>query len=319
MNPKYRARSGRLLPRPQPGRQIPHPCTWIGWHVHYIGHPNPSTTTKVNLKGSRVLITGASSGIGERVALQLAEKGAHLFLTARSEEALESVAQSCRELGVRVDVLPSDVTDPDGCRRIVENAVDALQGLDLIILSAGLSMGARFDEITDLSLFDRIMRVNYLGTVYVTHFALPALKRSRGMIVGLSSHTGLTGVPTRSAYAASKHAVNGFLDSIRIELRPFGVRVLVVSPGPVATAVRSAALGPDGRELGPHLGHTHRQAMPVDVCAAQIIRAIERDRRQLVMTFKARVGRWVRLAFPSLIDRVAEREIGRFTVTSDPG
>lgn len=263
----------------------------------------------MNLNGKRIVITGASSGIGATLAMQLAHKGAHLALGARSESKLAEVAAECRSAGARAETCPTDVTNPEQCRRLVETALDRLGGIDVLIHSAGTSMWARFEEITDLSVFERIMRVNYLGAVHTTYFALDPLRQSRGMIVGISSLTGLTGVPTRSAYAASKHALQGFLDSIRIELRRDGVNVLVVSPGLVATSVRSAALGPDGRPVGNRRGYEEAIAMPVDVCVRKIVRAMERERRELVMTGKARVGRWVKLVLPGLIDRVAERSV----------
>jgi short-subunit dehydrogenase len=168
-------------------------------------------------------------------------------------------------------------------------------------------MWARFDEVTDLSLFERLMRVNYLGAVYCTHFALPHLVRAGGLIVAVSSLTGKTGVPTRTGYAASKHAMQGFFDSLRIELKERGVDVLVVSPGFVATDVRARAVGGDGRPLGKSKRREDRRTMPVERCAELIAAAMEKRRRELVMGPPGAL--FMKLLAPAVIDRLAARAI----------
>ncbi len=175
-----------------------------------------------------------------------ASRGDNVVLAARNEDELRKLAKEC---GPNALVVKTDVTDPKQCEAMVKAAVDRFGGIDVLVNNAGISMWARFREITDLTLFERIMKVNYLGTVYSTHYAIEHLIRSRGLVVGISSLTGKTGVPTRSGYAASKHAMQGFLDSIRIELRGTGVDVLVVSPGFVKTDIRSRVLGTKRRLL----------------------------------------------------------------------
>ena len=260
------------------------------------------------LRGQSVLLTGASSGIGRELALVLARQGARLALAARSRDALEEVATACRALGAEALVLPTDVTDSQACGRAVEATVAALGGLDVLVNNAGLSMWARFEEITDLSLFERIMRVNYLGAVYCTHHALPHLKQRRGLLVAISSLTGKTGVPTRSAYAASKHAMQGFFDTLRIELRG-RVDVLVVSPGFVATGVRERALGADGQPLRQSPRDEGRGTMSATECADRIAAAMERRDRELTMTAQGRVGLWLKLLAPGLVDRMAAHAV----------
>jgi len=153
-------------------------------------------------------------------------------------------------------------------------------------------------------MFERIMRVNYLGMVHCTHFALPHLIAHKGLIVGISSLTGKTGVPTRSGYAASKHAMQGFLDSIRIELREAGVDVLVVSPGFVKTDIRSKVLGPDGRALEKS-PRNESAGMSVEECTSIITHAVDRRAREVIMTPRAKLGMWLKLAFPTIVDRMA--------------
>ena len=263
----------------------------------------------MNFTQKSVVITGASAGIGQRLALELARQGAHLTLGARTKEPLDQTARLCDEAGGRVVALPTDVGDPEACRRLVDAAVGAFGGIDIMVNNAGISMWGRFDELEDLSIAERIMRVNYLGSVYCTHYALPHLKARRGLLVAISSLSGKTGVPTRSAYAASKHAVQGFFDSLRIELRGSGVDVLVVSPGFVATEIRSRALGPSGRALGESPRDEEHGTMSVEECVGKILRAMERRRRELVMTNRAKMGLWLKLVLPGLVDRMAARAV----------
>jgi short-subunit dehydrogenase len=257
------------------------------------------------MQGKTVIITGASSGIGEELAVVLASRGANVVLAARREEELAKVAQRCEQAGGRALSVPTDVSDPEACRKLVERSVEAFGGIDVLVNNAGVSMWGRLDEVTDLSMYERIMRVNYLSAVYGTYHALPHLKARKGLAVAISSLTGKTGVPQRTAYAASKHAMQGFFDSLRVELLGTGVDVLVVSPGFVATPIRSSALGPDGKPVGRSRRDESRDTMDVHTCVAQIVRAIERRDRELVMTAKARVGLFLKLVVPGFVDRMA--------------
>ncbi|MDT7855633.1 SDR family oxidoreductase [Rubrivirga sp. S365] len=258
--------------------------------------------------GSVVLITGASSGIGEQLALQLASRGARLALAARGTDDLERVAEACRGRGGEALAVPTDVGVEAECRAFVDAAVKRWGRVDALVNNAGVSMWARFDEIEDLGLFERIMRVNYLGSVWCTHAALGHLEASRGRLVAVSSLTGLTGVPTRTAYAASKHAMRGFFDSLRIELRGTGVSVTVAYPGFVDTWVRRRATGPDGQPLGQSPVQEDRVMSP-ETCARLILEAADGRKRQVVMTARGRAGRWLSLVAPGLVDRLAARAI----------
>lgn len=257
-----------------------------------------------------VIITGASAGIGHELALQLADQGAWLALAARDRERLEEVARGCVARGGRALVVPTDVGEEAQCRALVARAVAEYGRLDVLINNAGLSMWAQFEELTDLAPFEQMMRVNYFGSVYCTHAALPHLRRTRGRLVAVSSLTGKTGVPTRSGYAATKHAMAGFFDSIRIELADSGVSVTVVYPGFVATEIRERAFGADGRPLGKGNSPVQEQAvMSAPECARQIIQAAAARRRELVMTRRGRLGMWLKLIAPGLVDRTALKAI----------
>src|SRR4051812_44868768 len=261
-------------------------------------------------RGNVVVLTGASAGIGREMALQLAAQGAELVLAARGAEPLEAVAAECRARGARAVAVPTDVGDEAQCRALVERAAEAYGRIDTLVNNAGIGMWARFDEMRDLAPFERIMRVNYLGCVYPTYYALPHLKQSRGRIVVVNSLTGLTGVPTRSGYAASKHAVAGFFDSVRIELEDSGVTVTQVFPGFVATEIRERAFGPDGRALGGgDSPGREREVMSAGECARQTLAAAAKRKRELVMTLRGKLGAKIKLVAPRLIDRIARKAI----------
>jgi short-subunit dehydrogenase len=258
--------------------------------------------------GKTVVLTGASSGIGRALALALARQRPRLALAARDTESLADVAEECRALGAEAVVVPTDVSDPAAAAFLIETAVSSFGGIDVLVNNAGVSMMARFDEVTDLSVFEFLMRVNYLGCVYLTHHALPHLKASRGQIAVMASLAGLTGVPTRTGYAASKHAVIGFYDSLRIELAGSGVDVTVIAPDFVRSEIHRRSVGPDGRPLG-QSSMQEAHLMTAEECAALTLRAMERRQRMAILSARGRWGRFARLIAPGFIDRIAARAV----------
>jgi short-subunit dehydrogenase len=255
-----------------------------------------------------VVITGASSGIGRELAYRLAAQGACLSLASRDAGRLETVRSECQVRGGKVLAIPTDVAEPAQCEILIQTTVENFGRIDILVNNAGVSMWAKFDEVSDLSIFEKMMRVNYLGSVYCTHYALPYLKQSRGQIVGVSSLTGKNGVPTRSGYAASKHAMAGFFDSLRIELAPAGVSVTMIYPGFVATEVRTRAFGVDGKPLGSSPVR-EGEIMSVEQCVDQMLPAIQKRRRELVMTLRGKLGLWLKLIAPALVDRIARQAV----------
>lgn len=260
-----------------------------------------------------VLLTGASVGIGREMALQLADQGGpatRLALAARDAAQLGEVAELCRRSGAEALVLPTDVAIEEDCRRAVAGTVAAFGRLDTLLLNAGQDMGVRLDALEDSSVLERIVRVNYLGPAWLTRFALPHLAASRGRIVVVSSLAGLTGVPTRSGYAASKHALHGFFDSLRIELAGSGVSVTLACPDFVRSEIHRRALGADGKPVGKSPLQEER-IMSAARCA-ELILAAGRDRRRMaLLSLRGRLGRYVQVFAPGLIDRIAARAVAR--------
>lgn len=261
-------------------------------------------------KDNVVVITGASAGIGLEIAKMLAAQGASLVLAARNPALLGDAADKCRAFGARVIAVPTDVSDREQCRRLIDAAIAEFGRIDTLLNNAGISMHARFDELHDIEAVERITAINYFGAVYCTWYALPHLKKTRGRLVAVSSLTGKNGVPTRTLYSGTKHAMAGFFDSLRIELKDQGVTVTVIYPGFVATDIAERALGPDGKPLGTRPVNKNA-IMTVEECARQTVDAMAHRKREVIMTGRARLGMIVKALWPDLVDRIAERGIRR--------
>jgi short-subunit dehydrogenase len=256
----------------------------------------------------RIVLTGASEGIGRALALALAKERARLVLAARDASRLESLARECRAAGGDAVAVPTDIANAQDCEWLVGEALKSLGGIDVVIHNAGVTMWSRFDAVADLGIFERLMEVNYLAPVRLTALALPHLKSSKGLIVAVASLAGMTGVPERSGYAASKHAMIGFFESLRIELLGSGVGVSVVAPDFVVTEIHKRAIGPDGEPLGAS-PMVQSKIMTAEDCARRIVRAIERRERLVLMSRRGKVGRWLKLLAPRWLDRIAEKAI----------
>jgi short-subunit dehydrogenase len=259
-------------------------------------------------KDKVVVITGASSGIGRELAYQLSEQGAWLSLAARNGERLDTVAGECQARGGKAIAIVTDVSEQAQCAELIQRTVDHYHRIDMVINNAGITMWANFEDVSDISFYEQIMRVNYLGSVYCTHYALPFLKKTKGQIIGISSLAGKNGIPKRSGYAASKHAMVGFFDTLRIELAEYGVSVTMIYPDFVATETHKRALGGDGKPIGKSPVR-EREIMPAEKCAQFIIQAAATRKRELVMTWRGKVSLWVKLIAPGVVDRVAKKAI----------
>ncbi len=234
-----------------------------------------------------VIVTGASSGIGAALAVQLARQGAKVVIAARRAERLEQVAAECRALGGEVLTVPSDVSDVSDeaqCKRLVEQAVGRFSRLDMLVNNAGLAASALFGEFPDLGLFKHTLEVNFYGAVYCTYYALPYLKQTRGRIVAISSLGGKAALPYNTPYCASKYALHGFYDALRMELRRYGVSCTLICPSWVATEFHQAQLNKDGVPRGA-VGRAYytKRTMSAERCAQITLNAAFKRRREVVM------------------------------------
>jgi short-subunit dehydrogenase len=259
-------------------------------------------------KDKVVVITGASSGIGRELAYQLAEQGAWLSLAARNGERLTDVAKECQTRGGKAIAIVTDVSEQAQCAQLIQRTADHYNRIDMLVNNAGITMWANFEDVSDISFFEQMMRVNYLGSVYCTYYALPFLKKTKGQIIGISSLAGKNGLPKRSGYAASKHAMVGFFDSLRIELEEHGISVTIIYPDFVATESHKKAFGVDGNPIGKS-PLREREVMSAERCAQLIIQAAATRKRELIMTWRGKVGLWVKLIAPGVVDSIAKKAI----------
>ena len=254
-----------------------------------------------------IIITGASDGIGAEIARQLARKHGKqlaLVLAARSVPMLEQVAAQCEASGAEVLVVATDVSVQAQCQALITACVARFGRIDALINNAGRSAHALFEEVENLAWYEELMRINLWGSVWCTHAALPYLKQSRGRIVAVSSLAGLVGVPGRTAYSATKFAMGGFFEALRAELKPAGVSITTAYPGVVATRIRYRGYNAAGGELGSS-SLKEDKAMPVEECAALIVDGMEQRRREVVMSAKGKLGRWMKLIAPGLVEKMA--------------
>ena len=263
-----------------------------------------------SFEGKVVVLTGASEGIGRSLAIALATARARLVLAARNAERLASLALDCIARGAEVLCVPTDVSQRADCTALVDATLARFGTIDVLLHNAGSTMWSRLDELEDPELLERLMRTNYLGAAWITWRALPALIAARGRIVAISSMAGLVGVPTRTGYSASKHAMFGFFDSLRIELADKNVSVTVVAPDFVRSEIHRRAIGPYGKPLGVS-PMQEAKFMTADECAAIILRATLQRRRLALTSSRARLLRWLKLFAPGLVDRLAARAIRR--------
>ena len=255
-----------------------------------------------DFRDKTVIVTGASSGIGEALARHFAACGARVMLAARSLQKLQLVAGSIRQTGGGAEYCATDVTSEQECRELVEATVRAFGGVDVLVCNAGLSMRALFDEV-DLAVLHRLMDVNFWGTVYCTKYALPYLQRAKGSLVGISSVAGLHGLPGRTGYSASKFAMTGFLETVRIENLKKGLHVMIACPGFTASNVRFAALTADGSSQG-ETPRNEGKMMTADQVARIVARGILRRKRLCLMESEGRATHFVKKFAPAFLDRM---------------
>lgn len=253
----------------------------------------------MDFKGKVVIVTGASSGIGEALARRFSALGAHVVAGARSLEKLEALVGELPSGGIAVQC---DVSKEADCKRLVDRAVETFGRIDVLVNNAGISMRALFDDV-DLDVLRRLMDTNFWGAVYCTKYALPFIQASRGSIVGISSVAGFHGLPGRTGYSASKYAMHGLLETVRVENLKKGVHVLIVAPGFTASNVRFSALMADGSQQGSS-PREEGKMMTADEAAKRIIKAIMRRKRTLLMDFDGKATRILKFFAPGLLDRL---------------
>jgi len=251
-------------------------------------------------KDKVVVVTGGSDGIGKALIEALIPRGAKVATCGRNHDKIYALQMEYAR--VLLHAVACDVSKEEECRRFIESTIETFGGIDIIINNAGISMRALFADC-DTNVTRKVMEINFLGAVYCTKYALPAIQAAKGTIVGVSSTAGYRGLPGRSAYSASKFALQGWLESLRTELLHSGVHVMWVCPGFTASNIRLAALDPHGEARGGTVLDEGRLMSAAD-CAGHILKAIERRRRTLVLTLLGKVTVLINKLAPALADRL---------------
>jgi NAD(P)-dependent dehydrogenase (short-subunit alcohol dehydrogenase family) len=260
------------------------------------------------LAAETVVITGAAGGIGEALALRFAAAGRRVAVLDVDETGAQRVAAELEAQGTPALGLGCDVTVADDCRAAIAAVTRAWGGVDLLVNNAGITHLGRFRD-TAPDVIRRVMEVNFFGAVEMTRAALPSLLQRRGAVVVLSSVAGFAPLATRTGYAASKHALQGFFDSLREEHRRDGLRVLLVCPSFVDTRIGDHALGADGGPAPAGARTGVQRAIPPERVAAAIERALERGRDLLLVPNEARLAWWVSRLAPRLYARLMARRV----------
>lgn len=254
------------------------------------------------MKGKVVLITGASSGIGKALAYEYASHNYNIAISARRENLLKNIAKDLIEkYKVKVYFAKCDVSIEDDTKLFIERAVNKLGKIDVLINNAGISQRSLFRN-TDLSVIRKLMEVNYWGTVYTTKYALPYLEKTKGSIIAISSISGYTPLPARTAYASSKYAIHGFLESLRLEYYDKGIHIMVATPSFTKSEIRQNALVEDGSKQGDS-PKDEDNLMTAEYVAKKVYKAMQKRKRTVIIPgLKGRLFiKFIQL-FPNLSD-----------------
>ena len=254
-------------------------------------------------KNKVVAITGGTDGIGKALADQLLLKGAKVATCGRSHDKLYHLQSEYPSYPLHTVV--ADVSNENDCRHFISSTIKTMGSIDILINNAGISMrGLLKDTSTDV--IHKVMDINFFGAVYCTKYALESIIAKKGTVVGVSSIAGYRGLPGRSGYSASKFALQGWLEAIRTELLDTGVHVMWVCPGFTASNIRNTALDKDGKPQG-ESPLDEGSLMTAEECARHILRAIEKKKRTLVLTFKGKRTVLINKLFPAWADRLVQK------------
>lgn len=243
---------------------------------------------KKYFSGKVFIVTGASSGIGKAIALEAAKQGANVVVAARNFEKLEAVAQAIDGFGVKCLPVKTDVSKKEEAENLINKTVEKFGKIDVLVNNAGVSMRSMFNEL-ELDVFEKVMNINFNGTVYCTRYAINHILKQKGSVVGVSSISGFTPLPARTAYVASKYAMYGFLTTLGLENITKGLHVLIAHPWFVESEIRRNALQADGTKQG-ETPRNEEKMMTAEETALIILKGIRKRKRVIVMTLLGKFG-----------------------------
>lgn len=250
-----------------------------------------------------VVITGASSGIGKALALEALKRNNCISICARNTVRLENTVNEFRKLGFNnIFYNAADVSNKEQSFNFIRETLNHYGKIDILINNAGISMRAAFKDL-DLKVIEQIMGINFWGTVYCTKFALPSIIENKGSIVFVSSIAGYVPLPGRTGYCASKSAIHGFLNTLRIELKKYGVHIMIAAPGFTESNIRYNALMADGSLQGT-TPRDESIMMKPEAVAKIIFNAIKNNKRSVIMTSQGKLTTFLYKFFPSFVDKL---------------
>ncbi|MEQ8712695.1 MAG: SDR family oxidoreductase [Cyclobacteriaceae bacterium] len=254
------------------------------------------------MKGKVVIVTGGSSGIGRSLVVLFGKQGASVVFTGRNQKRMDEVSVELDQLGVKHLALLLDSASQDDNKVMVDAAMKEFGRIDVLVCNAGISMRALFEDV-EIDVFKQLMDINFYGTLYATKYALPHLLESKGSIIGISSINGYRGTPARTAYTASKYAMQGFFESLRTEVMKRGVHILVVCPGFTGTNIRNTALTADGKSQG-ESPRDESKMMTADEVAERTFSAYRNKKRDLILTTQGKLAVWLNKWMPGRMDKI---------------
>lgn len=250
------------------------------------------------IEGARVIVTGASSGIGKALAIELANHGATLLITARREPLLNDLAANLRDRGAQVEVVAGDLTDADVRAKVVQQTLDTFGGIDILINNAGVGALGRFMNADEQRL-RQVMEVNFFAPAELTRMAMPALRNGTNpMVVNIGSILGHRALPRMSEYCASKFALTGLSESLRAECVQMGIDVLLVSPGTTQSEFQEQMVERQGETPW-----SMSAGVTAEVVAKRVVRAMQAGRRHIVPDVRGWLLVFANRMIPSLVDR----------------
>jgi short-subunit dehydrogenase len=268
------------------------------------------------MKDKVIIITGASSGIGKALAFECASRGAKLSLGARNSEKLKTISEEIKtkseklhQSSCEILLTTTDVTKEQECKNFIDRTVERFGRIDVLINNAGISMRASFEEV-DLMVLHQVMETNFWGTVYCTKYALPHLLAAKGSLVGVSSVAGFKGLPGRTGYSASKFAMHGFLEVVRMENMKKHLHVLLACPGFTASNIRNLSLTKDGTSQG-ETPLDEDKLMTAAEVAIHICNAVNKRKRTIILTTQGKMTVLLNKFFPSFMDKMVYNHMAK--------
>ena len=259
------------------------------------------------MKNKVAVITGGSSGIGEALAYKFSKENFNVVITGTNKDRLNNVLSKIKKNGVSCEGVIHDISSSNDVKKMVDISIRKFGRIDVLICNAGISIRSLFEDL-DLNTFEKLFGINFLGTVYSVKHSLPYLIKTSGTIIAISSLNGFIATPTRTAYVSSKHAMQGFFDSLRLELKRKNVHVMVASPGYVKSNFRKNTLKSDGKKEGAS-SRDNAKMMSPETVANRVFDGYTSKKRDLIFTFRGKLAHLIKNWFPKIADYLAYKEI----------